>query len=237
MKFYKEKKDIENWLEKMDIHIYEIMDDPVYGCVVNSGSINLSNKGLKSIPVKFNKVYGYFDCSHNELKSLDFAPIQLLGIEKDFDCSYNQLKNLKGAPKELKRDFNCSHNKLISLKGCPEEIGRHFTCSNNQLTSLLGCPKSLSGIWDLSNNNLTSLKNFPRCITSQLATQYNKLPDWTICLDKNPMLQDFQDIRSTRPLLEKLNAMECEIKNIMVHHKNLSRSLENKEKSGPKIKI
>ena len=33
-------------------------------------NVNLSNRGLKKLPLKFNKVNGYFDCSRNNLTSL-----------------------------------------------------------------------------------------------------------------------------------------------------------------------
>ena len=55
--------------------------------------------------------------------------------EGDFDCSYNQLISLEGAPREVNDDFYCSHNKLTSLKGAPREVNGNFYCSDNKLTN------------------------------------------------------------------------------------------------------
>ena len=48
-----------------------------------------------------------------------------------FDCSNNNLTSLEGAPKEVGGDFDCSDNKLISLEGAPKEVGGGFDCYDN----------------------------------------------------------------------------------------------------------
>ncbi len=40
---------------------------------VNEG-VNLYNKGLKKLPLKFNKINGDFDCDDNKLTSLEGSP-------------------------------------------------------------------------------------------------------------------------------------------------------------------
>ena len=81
-----------------------------------------------------------------------------------FDCSNNQLTTLEGAPKEVGGDFYCFHNPgLTSLEGAPKEVCGGFSCSNNQLTTLEGAPKEVGGYFDCSNNpGLTSLKGAPK---------------------------------------------------------------------------
>jgi len=92
--------------------------------------------------IKFGKVKGYFDCSINELTSLEGAPKYVGG---DFDCRDNKLKSLKGAPKYVEGYFDCSVNELTSLEGAPKYVGRNFSCSSNKLTSLKGAPKYVGG--------------------------------------------------------------------------------------------
>ena len=58
------------------------------------------------------------------------------GWKGDFDCSGNQLTTLEGAPKEVGGDFYCSGNQLTTLEGAPKEVGGGFYCYSNQLTTL-----------------------------------------------------------------------------------------------------
>ena len=52
---------------------------------------------LKELPFKFNKVSGDFDCSKLSLESLKGSPIEVGGT---FNCSYNQLSTLEYLPKK-----------------------------------------------------------------------------------------------------------------------------------------
>jgi len=54
----------------------------------------------------------------------------------DFDCSHNNLASLDGAPSSTTGFFRCSYNYLTSLKGAPSSIGSYFDCSSNELASL-----------------------------------------------------------------------------------------------------
>lgn len=79
-----------------DIRNYTINDD---GSIDVDGDVNLSERGLDELPLKFNKVYGNFNCYSNKLISLE------------------------GCPKFVGHNFNCSDNKLTSLKYGPEKVG------------------------------------------------------------------------------------------------------------------
>ena len=95
-----------------------------------NGDVDISRLGLTEIPVKFNKVSGYFVCSHNNLTSLKGAP-EVVGYS--FYCSHNNLTSLKGAPNYVGGVFYCSNNKLTSLKGAPKEVEYNFYCYNNSV--------------------------------------------------------------------------------------------------------
>ena len=59
--------------------------------------------------IKIKEVKGNFNCSHNELTSLEGSP-EIVGV--DFDCAYNDLTSLEGSPKIVKGDFYCNNNKV-----------------------------------------------------------------------------------------------------------------------------
>ena len=50
----------------------------------------------------------------------------------NFNCSYNQLTSLEGAPSEVGGYFWCSYNQLTTLEGAPKEVSGDFTCYNNK---------------------------------------------------------------------------------------------------------
>ena len=84
--------------------------------------------------------------------------------EGDFDCSNNQLTSLDGAPASVGGDFGCVGNKLTSLAGAPASVGGHFNCRDNKLTSLAGAPASVGGYFGCSYNKLTSLAGVHKII-------------------------------------------------------------------------
>ncbi len=99
------------------------------------GNVWLSDRSLTELPLKFNKVYGSFDCSWNKLTSLDGCPNY---VGDNFNCSDNELTNLIGGPKEVGGDFYCSRNKLTSLIGCPKEVGgRNFLYFSNPIEPII----------------------------------------------------------------------------------------------------
>ncbi len=118
--------------EKYRITNYTINPD---GSIDVNGSVYLYNMDLTEIPLKFNKVSGYFDCSNNQLKSLKGSPKKVGG---DCNVSYNNLTSLEGCPKEVGDTFYCSSNKLTSLEGSPKDVKDKFYCDNNPLESLDG---------------------------------------------------------------------------------------------------
>ena len=72
------------------------------GLVDVDGNIDLSNKSLTKLPLRFGRVFGNFFCSNNKLTTLE------------------------GAPKLVQLDFKCVNNNLTTLKGAPKNVGRHF---------------------------------------------------------------------------------------------------------------
>ena len=107
----KEKKEIEAWLNQHKIVNYTLIENKEYGYVVNvNDNVLLFKKKLKNIPVKFNEINGWFDCSSNELTSLEGSPEI---VNDSFFSNHNQLKSIKYCPKIIKKSCYFHHNKLI----------------------------------------------------------------------------------------------------------------------------
>ena len=67
----KTKEKIESWLKEMNIKEYLINQNLTVDIFSN---VNLSMKKLKKIPIKFGIINGNFDCSDNELTTLEGFP-------------------------------------------------------------------------------------------------------------------------------------------------------------------
>ena len=85
-----------------------------------TGDVYLRRLDLTKIPINFTEVGGNFDCSSNQLSSLEGSPKEVGGY---FYCFDNQLTSLEGAPRKVGRDFNCYGNKLTSFVGAPKRSG------------------------------------------------------------------------------------------------------------------
>ena len=133
--------------------------------------VNISAMKLNKIPFKFGKVDGYFDCSLNNLTSLEDAPQE---VDGNFICNQSNLTSLKGAPQKVDGNFDCNNNNLTSLKGAPQKVGGSFICNHNNLTSLKGAPQKVDGNFDCNNNNLTSLEGVPQKVGGDFNCKNNK---------------------------------------------------------------
>ncbi len=166
--FSKEK--IENTCKELQIRNYTINND---GSLNVRGNVNLTRRRLKSLPLKFKQVAGYFQINRNRLTSLKGCPEVVGGI---FDCSDNRLKTLKYCPK-ASSGFDCSGNELISLKWCPKIIKENFNCSDNDLPNLVGSPEKVSGDFNCEHNFLETLKGGPFIVTGNYSCVENNIND------------------------------------------------------------
>ena len=139
------------------------------------GDVDLYEKRLTKLPLKFGYVSGNFHCGNNGLTSLEGAPKEVGGY---FVCYFNnnKLTSLEGAPRKVGGDFACNDNKLTSLKGAPSEVGGNFDCSGNKLTSLVGAPEEVGVYFWCSHNKLTSLIGAPEEIGGYFYCNDNPLP-------------------------------------------------------------
>ena len=133
--YYSNLSCYEEFVIKINLLGYDVSDKEVldslnkvenyYWFVVNGHLCFLDNKGNKAENVV---IKGDFDCSHNQLTSLEGCPEKIGG---SFYCFENQLTSLEGCPRKIDGTFDCSENQLISLEGCPKEVGGDFNCYEN----------------------------------------------------------------------------------------------------------
>ena len=144
------------------------------GSIDVDDNVNLYNYRLTKLPLKFNRVNGWFDCSDNNLISL------------------------KGSPKEVSVFFDCSNNNLITLEGSPIEINGSFYCNNNNLTSFEYIPKIIRGDFYCRFNNIKSFEYFPRFVKGDFWCDNNPIYEvWCLFEDTNKieLLNDFDIFR------------------------------------------
>ena len=115
--------------EKYNITNYTINGD---GSIDVNGNVYLYNKELTELPLTFNKVSGYFNCSNNRLTSLKGCPRWVGGF---FSCYRNKLTSLEFSPEYVGSNFYCYNNDLTD-NYCDTEIGGHF-CTNLKQEGLI----------------------------------------------------------------------------------------------------
>jgi hypothetical protein len=162
------EEEIHSLCKKYNIEGYIINSD---GTIDVDSSVDLSYENLTKLPLKFNKVSGYFNCSENELTSLEGSPNEVGG---HFNCNSNKLTSLRGAPQLVSGFFSCDKNKLTSLEGAPQNVGGSFLCDYNELTSLKGATKNVYS-FSCGYNRLTSLEGGPESVDDSFYCEYNKL--------------------------------------------------------------
>ena len=168
LKLFENFEDIHKICKKYGIKNYTINDD---GSIDVDGDVILHKEGLTKLPLNFNNISGYFNCSNNKLISLEGAPRLVGGY---FDCSDNQLTTLEGGPQLVGGDFVCDYNKLTTLECCPKSVGG-FDCSYNKLTTLEGSPKSVGVNFSCSRNKLTTLEGGPKSVGGNFWCRNNKI--------------------------------------------------------------
>lgn len=109
------KAEITSWLRRMGIRRFEI----VGSTVSVDGDVDLSSKGLHYLPVKFGKVRGTFDCSHNYLTTMKGFPAH---VRSDLDCSNNEIESLDADAIKCDGNVLLGRNDISSLIGVSDRI-------------------------------------------------------------------------------------------------------------------
>lgn len=183
---------IEEWLKSNGINNFTLSSDLN---VSVQGNVNLNDKlNGEKLPLKFDRIEGYFDISGNNLTTLEGCPNVVVkdfncssnkltslfdcpSVVGDFDCSNNELKSLSYGPKEVKGFYDCSNNNLTSIKSSPRTIDGDFKCNNNEISNLEGGPKNINGDFNCSNNKIERLFSGPIVVKGDYICHTNNLND------------------------------------------------------------
>ena len=165
-------------MDQLGISNYKVGADLI---VDVNGDVDISQRRLTSIPVKFGKVTGNFDCSINKLYKLTNSPDEVHGF---FECSHNQIYTLIGGPKYVVGGYYCANNQLDDLMGFPTYCSTCFDVTDNNLKTLKGCPDEVDvRFFSVSRNKLMNLSNGPRktrdfdCSHNMITTLENGIKD------------------------------------------------------------
>lgn len=153
------------YLDYLNLTNYKINDDL---SIDVDGDVDISQKNLTKIPIKFGKVAGNFICNGNILTNLVNSPKEVGG---SFVCDSNHLKSLHNSPRIVNGDFYANNNEIETLRGCPEFIGGIFSMYGNKLKQIDFYPKTVVGGLDLSYNlYLKSLEGLPNRVSYSITT-------------------------------------------------------------------
>ena len=191
-----ENKNIEEICKEFKIKNWTLNPD---GTVDVEGDVNICDKNLYKIPLKFGIVKGNFSCRNNKLTSLEGCPNRIIG---NFNCGVNkQLKNLEGCPSYIDGDFFCvdndniynfdgfpRHAKAVILTDTPiqwifdifknvylEDGGEYFSTSGTMMDFFQDCDPIRDGKIIIKHR----MNNFLLSIDKELTQKnINKLTSW-----------------------------------------------------------
>jgi len=170
--------EVKGWLDRMGVKDYTI--NAATGFVDVDGDVDLKNKNITTIPVKFINVAGYFDCTGNNLVDLNGCPN---AVGKWFSCSSNKLKSFEGGPYKVGSSYYCYNNELKNFKGIAQIMGGDISCHGNPFESLEGLDPGyvefLSGVPEsiLEVSRTNQIEKLEKELLDYKA-KFNKLSDY-----------------------------------------------------------
>ena len=126
LRLFESFEDIDEICKKYGIENYTINPDRS----IDTNDVYLSIKGLSKLPLKFNKVNGFFTCIWNYLTSLEGSPIEVNG---NFYCHGNKLESFEFSPKIIRGQFDCSCNNIKTFEYFPSYVKSYFGCYGNPI--------------------------------------------------------------------------------------------------------
>lgn len=90
-------------------HIYNWLINDETGLIDVHCDVDLKNRNLTKLPLKFGIIKGYFNCGLNRLKTLENCPIE---VGEYFSCHNNLLTSLDNDPLIVNGNYYCYSNNL-----------------------------------------------------------------------------------------------------------------------------
>ena len=172
LKLFESFEDIDEICKQYDIKNYTINTD---GSIDVDGIVNLWNKKLAKLPLKFNKINGDFDCDDNKLTSLEGSPVEVNG---NFLCHNNKLTFFQFAPKIIRGDFICTDNNIKTFEYFPSFV-KYFNCIGNPIWKIWNLFKDTSKIELLNDFDIFRDED-----TDQPAIVMDRLNDFLLTIGK-----------------------------------------------------
>jgi len=141
--------------------------------------VNLYNKGLKKLPLKFNKINSDFYCSWNKLTTLEGSPKEVNG---DFYCYDNKLISFEYTPRIIRGDFGCEGNNIKSFEYFPVFIKIDFYCLGNPIYEVWKLFKDWTKIELLNDFDIFRDED-----TDKPVIIMDRLNDFLLTIDKDPV--------------------------------------------------
>ena len=189
---------INDFCEKYNIKNYTVNDD---GSIDVNGDVDLYGLFLGKLPIRFNKVTGNFNCSHNELKNLEGTPRWIDGY---FSCVNNKLTSLEFGPEYVGNDFVCNFNGLTDLVGSPKQVGGDFSCINNKLlTNPKGCSEKIGKEFNCHSTPIGSIFNYVDQHFLYTFNFYKIIKDDTVNLKRLKYVMDLYEQRIDLDKIQK----------------------------------
>jgi len=126
LKLFESFEDIDRICRKYKIKIYNINTD---GTIDVNENVDIRWNNLIKLPLKFNKVNGFFACRNN-LKTLEGSPVEVNG---NFSFYHNKLTSFQFAPKIIRGYFDCRCNKIKTFEYFPSFVKDEFLCNGNPI--------------------------------------------------------------------------------------------------------
>jgi len=110
---------------------YIINDD--FTIDVTNGDVDISDCSLTELPLRFNRVEGNFNCSSNQLTTLDGCPQYVNG---DFRCDSNELESLINGPKFVGGIYYIQNNLIQTLDELKDVEFNYIEVENNCIANI-----------------------------------------------------------------------------------------------------
>ena len=167
---------IDEICKKYGIENYTINSD---GSIDVNENVDLFDKRLIKLPLKFNKVNGFINFSSNRLTSLEGSPIE---INNSFWCNFNRLTSFEFAPKIIRGGFDCENNNIKTFEHFPSYIKYYFCCDDNPIEE----------VWKLFEDTtkielLNDFDIFRDEDTDEPAIIMDRLNDFLLTIGKDPV--------------------------------------------------
>ena len=174
LKLFESFEDIEEICKQYNISNYIINPDGS----IDTNDVYLSSKRLTKLPLKFNKVNGYFSCICN-LTTLEGSPIE---VNSNFNCHHNRLTSFEFSPRIIRECFYCYNNNIKSFEYFPSFVKNNFYCFDNPIKE----------VWDLFRDTtkielLNDFDIFRDEDTNQPCIIMDRLNDFLLTIGKDPV--------------------------------------------------